>query len=233
MTDVYSTLNAFVSEDRHRLRSREIAYAAIRDAILRGAFEPRERLVEERLGEALQISRTPVREALAILEHEGLIESIPYKGLMVRSITVDEFLNMYEALGVIEPPIAAAAARNATPRDIEMMTAILDHAAAAIPHDVPGYLAANREFQVNLGRCANKPFLTRMLLSIEERSDMYLIYTHHQLPADKMLAAVEDRRTILQAVARADADAAAAAAAEHGEAIRVRWRDLYPAEQEH
>ena len=228
MTDVYSTLNTFVSSDRHRLRSREIAYEAIRDAILRGAFEPRERLIEERLGEALQLSRTPVREALAILEHEGLIESIPYKGLLIRSITVDEFLNMYEALGVIEPHLASGAARNATREDIAMMTATLDSARAAIPSDIPGHLAANRAFQAQLGKCASKPFLTRMVLSIEERSDMYLIYTHKELPADKMLAAVDDRRKILEAVACADPEAAAAAAVAHGEAIRIRWRELYP-----
>jgi DNA-binding GntR family transcriptional regulator len=228
VTDVYSTLDTFISGDRRLLRSREIAYEAIKDAILRGAFEPRERLIEERLGEALQLSRTPVREALAILEHEGLIESIPYKGLMVRAITVDEFLNMYEALGVIEPHLARPAAINATSADIATMTAMLDRAEAAIPDDVPGHLAANRAFQAHLGQCARKPFLTRMLLSIEERSDMYLIHSHQALPPEKMLAAVQDRRRILTAVAAADPDAAAAAAAAHGEAIRVRWRALYP-----
>jgi DNA-binding FadR family transcriptional regulator len=67
-----------------------------------------------------------------------------------------------------------------------------------------------------------------MLLSIEERSDMYLIHSHQQLPTEKMLAAVQDRRRILDAVAAADPEAAATAAAEHGEAIRIRWRALYP-----
>jgi DNA-binding GntR family transcriptional regulator len=141
---------------------------------------------------------------------------------------VQEFLSMYEALGVIEPQLARPAALNATSTDIQVMTGILDQAEAAIPDDVPGHLAANRAFQAHLGKCAQKPFLTRMILSIEERSDMYLINSRQSLPAEKMQAAVDDRRKILQAVANADPDAAAAAATNHGEAIRVRWRDLYP-----
>jgi DNA-binding GntR family transcriptional regulator len=221
-------LDVHLPKDRRLMRSREIAYEAVKSAILRGLLEPRERLIEERLGEALQLSRTPVREALAILEHEGLIESIPYKGLMVRPVTVQEFLSMYEALGVIEPQLARPAALNATPTDIQVMTGILDQAEAAIPDDVPGHLAANRAFQAHLGKCAQKPFLTNMILSIEERSDMYLINSRQSLPAEKMQAAVDDRRKILQAVANADPEAAAAAATNHGEAIRVRWRDLYP-----
>jgi DNA-binding GntR family transcriptional regulator len=199
-------------------------------AILSGILVPWERLVEERLGEALQLSRTPVREALSILEHEGLIESIPYKGLMVKPVTIDEFLSMYEALGVIEPAIARSAALNASPADIRKMGSSLDEAMAAMPGDIPGHLAACREFQARMGSCAHSPFLTRMLLSIEERSDMYLIHSQQALPPDKMQASIDDRRAILDAIRAADPDAAAAAAEAHADAIRLRWREMYPVE---
>lgn len=228
MHDIYTEVDALFTGDRTTMRSREVAYESIKNAILRGVLAPRERLVEEKLGEALQLSRTPIREALSILEHEGLIESIPYKGLTVKPVTVNEFLSMYEALGVIEPAIARAATLNASPADIRKMDAILDQAAEAIPHDVPGHLAACRAFQAYLGSCTESPFLTRMLLSIEERSDMYLIHSGLDLPAEKMQASVADRRHILQAIAAADPDRAAQAALAHAEAIRVRWREMYP-----
>ncbi len=230
MQDMYTEVDARFTKDRTKMRSREVAYESIKHAILSGILVPWERLVEERLGEALQLSRTPVREALSILEHEGLIESVPYKGLMVKPITVDEFLSMYEALGVIEPAIARSAAVNASPADIRRMEQSLDEAAAAMPNDIPGHLAACREFQARMGSCAHSPFLTRMLISIEERSDMYLIHSRQALPPDKMQASIDDRRAILDAIRKTDPSAAATAAETHAESIRLRWRELYPAE---
>jgi DNA-binding FadR family transcriptional regulator len=107
------------------------------------------------------------------------------------------------------------------------MATILDRAEQTIPDDVAGHLDACREFQQRLGDCARNPYLTRMLLSIEERSDIYLLHTQHYLPPERMLAAVHDRRAILDAVRSGDAASAARAALAHAEAIRVRWRDHY------
>lgn len=229
MQDMYTEVDARFTKDRTKMRSREVAYESIKHAILSGILVPWERLVEERLGDALQLSRTPVREALSILEHEGLIESVPYKGLMVKPVTVDEFISMYEALGVIEPAIARTAALNASPADIRVMEASLDQAAKAMPNDIPGHLAACREFQARMGASAHSPFLTRMLVSIEERSDMHLIHSEKALPPEKMQASIDDRRAMLDAIRVGDPDAAAMAAETHAASIRFRWRELYPA----
>lgn len=226
--DRYRSISDHVSGDTSRMRSREVAYEAVKNAILGGIFEPRERLIEERLGNALGLSRTPIREALAILEHEGLIEAVPYKGLQVRPVTLNEFLGMYEALGAIESTVARKATPRVTPADIDHLTQVLNRAEACIPDDIPGHLAACREFQRHLSACSQSPFLTRILLSIEERSDMYLIHSRKELPKDKMMASVADRRDILRAVSAGDAEAAAKAALLHADAIRTRWRDLYP-----
>jgi DNA-binding GntR family transcriptional regulator len=227
MTDTYAALEASFTKDRSRLRSREVAYEAIKNAILSGVLAPHERLIEERIGEALQISRTPVREALAILEHEGLLEAIPYKGLAVRPVSREEFQHLYDGLGVIESALARTAATNASPAAIRQMEALLEEAELAIPQDAPKHLAACREFQSVLGGCANSPFLTRTLVGIEERSDMYLLNTGQSLPPEKMQAAVDDRRRILEAVKSGDPDAAAAAAHAHARSIIERWGGLY------
>ncbi|HWV22639.1 MAG TPA: GntR family transcriptional regulator [Thermomicrobiales bacterium] len=226
----YSGILRHISGDTSRMRSREIAYEAVKNAILSGVFEPRERLIEERLGEALELSRTPIREALAILEHEGLIEAVPYKGLRVRPVTLNEFLGMYEALGMIESVIARQAVTRVTGADVVRLASILEVADRCIPDDVPGHLRACRQFQQALGECAGAPFLTRMLVGIEERSDLYLIHSQQQLSAENMRASVEDRRAILNAVQSGDPERASQAAEKHGEAIRVRWREHYPNE---
>jgi DNA-binding GntR family transcriptional regulator len=216
--------------DRSILRSREVAYLSIKEAILQGAFEPHDRLIEEHLGAALELSRTPIREALAILEHEGLIESIPYKGLRVKPVTVQEFLSMYEALGAIEAAVARAAIPYLTSHDEGALLAVLDEAEARIPDDVVGHLAACREFQRHLGECSRNTLLTRMLVSIEERSDMHLIHSNQTLSRENMQAAVDDRRRLLDAVRSGNPDAASAAAEAHAHSIRDRWRSLYPDE---
>lgn len=212
---------------RSTVRSREYVYEAVKHAILSGYFEPRQRLIEDRLSKALQVSRTPIREALAILEHEGLIESIPYKGIMVKPVTVQEFLGMYEALGAVESSIARSAVGKIPPSGFLELGKILDDAERRIPDDVPGHLAACRAFQEQLGAYSDNPFLTRILVSIEERSDIYLIHNSIPLPPENMQAAVDDRRAILAAVERGDPDEAAKAAEAHARAIRIRWRDRY------
>jgi DNA-binding GntR family transcriptional regulator len=169
-----------------------------------------------------------VREALAILEHEGLLESEPYKGLAVRPVTIDEFLQSYEALGVIEASLARVAASNASAADIRRMNVALQRATAAIPDDIPEHLAACRDFQIALGASAESPYLTRLLLGIEERSDMYLIHSGSPLSPENMQAAVEDRRSILDRIRAGDSEGAAQASIAHADRIRTRWRQLYP-----
>jgi DNA-binding GntR family transcriptional regulator len=232
VTDTYAAIESKRSPHRSRENSRDVAYGAIKQAILSGEIPPHERLVEERIAAALNISRTPVREALAILEHEGLLESEPYKGLAVRSVTIDEFLNMYEALGVIEAALARSAATNATAADIRRMHNALQQADVAIPDRIPEHLAACRQFQEFLGAAAESTFLTRMLLSIEERSDMYLVHAALPLSPENMRAAVADRRHILDRVREGNPERAAEAALAHASRVRTRWCELYPDEQQ-
>src|SRR5690606_13061437 len=161
-------------------------------------------------------------------EHEGMLESEPYKGLAVRPVTVDEFLNMYEALGIIEAALARLAATKASAGDIRRMDDALQQAERGIPNDVPEHLSGNREFQALLGVAADAPFLTRVLLGIEERSDMYLINSGLTLSEGNMRAAVADRRAILDRVRQGDADGAAEASLMHAARIRERWQQFYP-----
>jgi DNA-binding GntR family transcriptional regulator len=223
----YGQIPKQMQMDRRSTRLRELTYQAIKDSILLGIIGVNAPLAEERLAEVLEVSRTPVREALALLEHEGLLEAIPYKGLFVKEISVKDFLEMYEAVELIEPELARRAALLAQAPEIEVMTQTLQQAEQYIP-DKPGrHLMACRTFQLQLGDTAQHAYLTQLLVSIEERSDLYLISRWESLPSGNMLAAVRDRQAILSAVARHDPDAAVAAAKQHARAIRHRWRDLY------
>src|SRR5690606_26925418 len=83
--------------NKKSLRLRELAYMEIRSAIVEGRLKPGDPMIETELTEQLGVSRTPLREALALLEHEGLIETIPYKGTFVAGIdrqTFEEILDL-------------------------------------------------------------------------------------------------------------------------------------------
>ena len=96
-----------------------VAYDAIRDSILAGRLAPGTQLIERVLAEELDISRTPIRDALARLDADGLVERIPHVGVFVRKLTAREALHVLELRRGIECASAGAAAQRATPEDIE------------------------------------------------------------------------------------------------------------------
>src|SRR5690242_21189705 len=71
-------------------------YEQIYRRIIEGVYRPGERLIEQRIAEELAVSRTPVREALVRLEGAGLVVNARHKGAMVRSLTREDIVDLYE-----------------------------------------------------------------------------------------------------------------------------------------
>lgn len=90
------------------------AYARIRAAIVEGRYAPGERLIELKLADELQISRTPIREALRRLEADGLVIIERNRGAMVRPMTLAEVVDLYELRARLEGYAAELAAERAT-----------------------------------------------------------------------------------------------------------------------
>ena len=86
------------------------ATLGLRELLLDGAFKPRERVPELRLVEELGVSRTPLRIALLTLEHEGLLETLPGGGFVVREFTRTDIDDAIELRGVLEGTAARLAA---------------------------------------------------------------------------------------------------------------------------
>jgi DNA-binding GntR family transcriptional regulator len=102
------------------------ASEVIREAIIDGRLGPGARLKEEELARELGMSRTPVREALLLLQSEGLVESIPRRGATVRSYAVDDLDDMYQLRAVLE----GYAARRAATRISADVVALLEESCA-------------------------------------------------------------------------------------------------------
>lgn len=89
-----------VFDDQYSLRGR--VYNILRENVLCGKYKPGENLIEMRLAEELHVSRTPVREAIRQLELEGLVESIPNKGVVVKGISQKDMEDIYRIRLVLE-----------------------------------------------------------------------------------------------------------------------------------
>jgi DNA-binding GntR family transcriptional regulator len=95
----------------------------IREAIIDGTLEPGQRLKEEELARELGISRTPIREALLMLQAEGLVDAIPNRGAMVRVHTSVDLEDLYQLRALLEGYAARRAATRITDEEIEVLRA--------------------------------------------------------------------------------------------------------------
>jgi DNA-binding GntR family transcriptional regulator len=99
------------------LRSR--VFSQLQNDILNGLYESGDSLIETKLSEEMGVSRTPIREALRQLELEGLVQSIPNKGVIVKGITEQDIRDIYTIRMLIEGLAARWAAEKATPQELE------------------------------------------------------------------------------------------------------------------
>ncbi|WP_315901601.1 GntR family transcriptional regulator [Salipiger bermudensis] len=142
------------------------AYALLLQEITSGRLEPGTRITETELAERLQMSRTPVREALRRLEAEGLVTHKPRVGVIVRQLSYSELMELYEMRWVLEGTAARLAARAASDVEIEELAAINDEMAACAGDGAALY-ALNRQFHTTLIAAARNRYLVKSVRSIE------------------------------------------------------------------
>jgi GntR family transcriptional regulator of vanillate catabolism len=146
------------------------AYAALRDSILGGHLRPGERLSEQAMVQRLDVSRTPVRAALARLEEEGLLETRPSGGFAVRSFSESEVLAAIEIRGALEG-LAARLAAERRPSRLELselhacLTTIdrLIELSSDLADCFASYATLNARFHALIAALASSPALSRQL----------------------------------------------------------------------
>ena len=153
---------------------------------MEGHLRPGERLVEQRLAEDLQLSRTPVREALRMLQSEGLVAFEPNRGARVRELTRGHIADLYELRGRLEAMAAELAATRATPHERTELEAA-DHAfAAAAGAARSGDLEAvravfhqNDVFHLTLLAAAHHEPLTQSLIRSVDHTLVFQAFRHY------------------------------------------------------
>ena len=110
----------------------QIALENIREAIEKGWLKPGERVVESRLSKELGMSRFPIREALCYLEKEGLVETIPFKGVRVAQITPQDIEDLMTVRCALEELAVKRAIHRMTPEKAEHLQKIMDQMEDAV-----------------------------------------------------------------------------------------------------
>ena len=189
-------------------------YERLYQAILRGEFQPNERLIEMDLAQLYNVGRAAIRTALARLEQDGLVEREPNRGARVRAISEEEAVETLEARAVLEGLAARYAARNVTDADIADLRAIVGEMEARLAEgDLLGISEGNTRLHSRLLQIANNKTVARLIERLHAqhiRSQFRLILVPGRPPRS-----VAEHRAIVEAVASRDPDAAEAAMRYH------------------
>jgi len=152
----------------------ERAFSAIHERIISGEYGPGYSLRIEHLAETLQISPTPIREALHRLQSLGLAEYTPHRGTRVTDLNLDDLRDLYQARLVIEPFAVAKAAESFSEKDGKTAKHCLDLMAAA--HKRGDYSEAwnfHSEFHFVIYNAARSQWLIKAIAPMWERSQFY------------------------------------------------------------
>jgi DNA-binding GntR family transcriptional regulator len=182
------------------------AYLAIENKIVTLEFRPGVKYTEKAIIDAVEYGRTPVREALQRLEHEGLIEIRPRSGIEVVDIRPEDYVRAIEPRLTLEPLLARSAARYASPRDRETISRVMtDMLAAAGRADVVGYLQADKSLDEAVAGAAANPFLPRILGPLQIHSRRFW-YQYHG--AEHLKEVADAHADVCKAIVSGDAEAA-------------------------
>lgn len=198
---------------------RDAAYEAIKHRIITCAFRPGEYLNEAYVCSTLGLGRTPVHQALDRLMHEGMVDVIPRKGVIVRPVSLDEIMQIIEVRLINEGYGVRLAAERAEPDDIAHLDDILHRSAHWMQaRNSEEMMRLDREFHTVIGRASKNAVLAGCLSRLHDRALRHWFISlnrpgHH--------ASVQAQHVeIMEAIRARDPDAAEQAMRAHIDAFR-------------
>jgi GntR family transcriptional regulator of vanillate catabolism len=188
-------------------------------------FAPGQRISELPLVERLGVSRTPLRLALARLEHEGLLESLPAGGYVMREFTSDDIRDAIELRGILEGTAARYAAERGVPRrKLSTLVGLIEQMDAAVHgsdySSFEAYVGLNERFHEYLLKLAASPVLTRAFESVNAlpfASPSAFVFAEAEVPESReiLIVAQSDHRALVDAIERREGGRAENVGREH------------------
>jgi DNA-binding GntR family transcriptional regulator len=189
-------------------------YDQLVDALLQGTLVPGDRLIQDRLAEELDVSRTPVRDALLRLHEEGTIEFTGRRGYVVRKLSPSDLHGLYDARCALEGH--AAATISGDEEAIATIRIVLEATSAAPPTTTRTAFEANRAIHRAIVAAAGNPHLLGFFDTIWGRAVAGLAYHDFSVaPPGPYEDFLEAHERLLDEIARGTPEQARVAAVDH------------------
>lgn len=188
----------------------DYVYGELRRRILDNEFPPGLQLLESEVSQMLNVSRTPVREALRRLENDGLIEVRPRRGMRVLPVSPEDMREIYEILTSLETTAARLVAeRGADARQFKRLRGAVDDMAAALEdNDLMRWADADERFHAELIRASGNRRLIQIGQTLLDQARRARIVTLKLRPFPSK--SNEDHTALVDAIAAQDPDRAEA-----------------------
>lgn len=209
--------NIFAKSQLQPVKMRDVAYDLLRQAIITNKLAPGSRLLEEHLARELNVSRTPLREALKVLENQGFVQRLLSGGYQVAPLSVKELDNLYGIRLVLEGLAARLAAQSIAAEALDELEEANDQMKSYwLKQRNEEALQAGRAFHAAIYRASQNENLAVLLLRLSDQIARYRYYSIvHRVPE-----AHEDHRAILAALRAHDPQRAEALSQAHVEVER-------------
>ncbi|WP_228023195.1 GntR family transcriptional regulator [Streptomyces acidicola] len=182
-------------------------YAHVKQGVLERRYEGGTLLTEGELGEAVGVSRTPVREALLRLEVEGLIRLYPKKGALVLPVSAQEIADVVETRQLVEEHSVRKSVP-ASPQLIARLEELLEQQRTqAAAGDLAGAAMTDRCFHAEIVRSGGNEILSRLYDQLRDRQLRMGVAVMHAHP-DRITKTLAEHQEILEALRSGDARAA-------------------------
>lgn len=193
---------------------RDAVFETLREAILKGVLSPGQHLMEMQLAYQLGVSRTPVREAIRMLELEGLVNMVPRKGARVAAISEKSLCDVLEVRRALEELSVRLACTRMERDDLEKLDSINQQFIRACQgDDVVQIARIDESFHAVIYEAADNAKLLQLLNQMQNQ--MYRYRIEYIKLKERRQILVEEHKKIIHSLARRDADAAAEAINTH------------------
>jgi DNA-binding GntR family transcriptional regulator len=184
---------------------RDVVFHTLRDAILKGELKPGERLMEMHLAEKLGVSRTPIREAIRMLEQEGLAITIPRKGAQVAGMTEKDLEDVLEIRDALDELSVARACEKINEKSSQELEKAMDEFEIAVKeNDVRKIVETDEHFHDVIYKITENPKLVNIVSNLREQMYRYR-YEYVKDNADYQTL-VSEHEKILEGLKRRDKD---------------------------
>ncbi len=156
-----------------RLPQNQLAYEQLKAAIITLRLQPGSYLNETAICAELRLSRSPVHHALHRLMHEGLVSVVPRKGVLVKPLSMNDFLELMAVRRINEPTGAALAAERITQAELEHLNANLAIMREAKRDNLINLIMLDRNFHALIATASRNRALAQIIKSVHDRSSRF------------------------------------------------------------